>query len=117
MRWSRFYLFTTREVPADAEVVSHKLMIRAGMVKKTAAGIYSYLPFGWRSLQKLMAIMRRELDAAGAVELHMPAIQPAERWQESGRWQNYGKELPLILDRHDREFCVGLLHDEALTDV
>ena len=117
MRWSQFYLFTTREVPADAEVVSHKLMVRAGMIKKTAAGIYSYLPFGWRSLQKLMAIVRRELDAAGFVELHMPAIQPAELWQESGRWQKYGKELLRIRDRHDRDFCFGPTHEEVITDV
>ena len=117
MRWSQFYLFTTREVPADAEVVSHKLMVRAGMVKKTAAGIYSYLPFGWRSLQKLMTIVRRELDAAGAVELHMPAVQPAELWQESGRWQKYGKELLRIRDRHERDFCFGPTHEEVVTDV
>jgi prolyl-tRNA synthetase len=117
MRWSQFYLFTTREVPNDAEVVSHKLMIRAGMIKKAAAGIYSYLPFGWRSLQKLQAIVRRELDRAGAVELHMPAVQPAELWQESGRWQKYGKELLRIEDRHDREFCFGPTHEEVVTDI
>src|SRR6187401_2790279 len=91
MRWSQYYLFTTREVPSDAEVVSHKLMIRAGMIKKVAAGIYSYLPFGWRSLQKLQTIVRQELDAAGCVELSMPAIAQAELWIESGRWQRYGK--------------------------
>jgi prolyl-tRNA synthetase len=117
MRWSQFYLFTTREVPADAEVVSHQLMVRAGMIKKTAAGIYSYLPFGWRSLLKLMEIVRRELGAAGAVELHMPAVQPAELWQESGRWQRYGKELLRFKDRHDREFCFGPTHEEVITDI
>jgi prolyl-tRNA synthetase len=117
MRWSQFYLFTTREVPADAEVVSHKLMVRAGMVKKAAAGIYTYLPFGWRSLQKLMEIVRRELGKAGAVELHMPAVQPAELWQESGRWQRYGKELLRIRDRHDRDFCFGPTHEEVITDL
>jgi prolyl-tRNA synthetase len=117
MRWSQFYLFTTREVPADAEVVSHKLMIRAGMIKKEAAGIYAYLPFGWRSLQKLQAIVRRELDRAGAVELHLPAVQPAELWQESGRWQKYGKELLRIRDRHERDFCFGPTHEEVITDV
>jgi prolyl-tRNA synthetase len=116
MRWTRYYLFTTREVPNDAEVVSHQLMIRTGMIKKVAAGIYTYLPFGWRSLQKLMAIVRRELDAAGSVELSMPAIQPAELWQESGRWQRYGKELLRIKDRHDRDFAFGPTHEEVITD-
>ena len=116
MRWSRFYLFTTREVPADAEVVSHQLMIRAGMIKKLAAGIYTYLPAGWRSLAKLQAIVRREMDAAGAVELVMPAIQPAELWLESGRWQRYGKELLRLKDRHEREFCFGPTHEEVITD-
>jgi prolyl-tRNA synthetase len=117
MRWSQFYLFTTREVPADAEVVSHKLMVRTGMIRRTAAGIYSYLPLGWRSLQKLMAIVRRELDAAGAVELHLPAVQPAELWQESGRWRKYGKELLRIKDRHERDFCFGPTHEEVITDL
>lgn len=115
-RWSQYYLFTTREVPSDAEVVSHQLMVRAGMIKKLAAGIYSYLPAGWRSLSKLMAIVRREMDAAGAVELSMPAIQPAELWVESGRWQRYGKELLRIRDRHEREFCFGPTHEEVVTD-
>ena len=115
-RWSRYYLHTTREVPNDAEVISHQLMARAGMIKKLAAGIYTYLPFGWRSLAKLMAIVRREMDAAGAIELVMPAIQPAELWQESGRWQRYGKELLRIQDRHDREFCFGPTHEEVITD-
>ncbi len=117
IRWSRYYLFTTREVPNDAEVVSHQLMVRAGMIKKVAAGIYSYLPFGWRSIAKLSTIVRREMDAAGAIELTMPAIQPAELWQESGRWQRYGKELLRIRDRHDREFCFGPTHEEVITDI
>jgi len=116
-RWTRFYLHTTREVPNDAEVVSHQLMVRAGMIKRVAAGIYSYLPAGWRSLQKVAAIVRREMDAAGAVELSMPAVQPAELWQESGRWQKYGKELLRIRDRHDREFCFGPTHEEVVTDI
>lgn len=117
MRWSRYYLHTTREVPRDAEVVSHRLMIRAGMIKKVAAGIYSYLPFGWRSIAKLMTIVRREMDAAGAIELTMPAVQPAELWQESGRWQKYGDELLRLDDRHDREFCFGPTHEEVITDI
>jgi prolyl-tRNA synthetase len=116
MRWSRYHLYTTREVPADAEVVSHQLMVRTGMIKKVAAGIYTYMPFGFRSLQKLMTIVRRELDVSGAIELSMPAIHPAELWQESGRWQRYGKELLRIKDRHQREFCFGPTHEEVITD-
>jgi prolyl-tRNA synthetase len=110
-------LFTTREVPNDAEVISHQLMVRAGMIRKLAAGIYTYLPFGWRSLQKLSAIVRREMAAAGAVELSMPSVQPAELWIESGRWQKYGKELLRIRDRHDRDFCFGPTHEEVITDL
>jgi prolyl-tRNA synthetase len=117
MRWSQSYLFTTREVPNDAEVISHQLMVRAGLIKKVAAGIYSYLPLGWRSLTKLMAIVRREMNAAGAVELLLPAIQPAELWQESGRWQRYGKELLRIKDRHERDFVFGPTHEEVITDL
>ncbi|MCH9649898.1 MAG: proline--tRNA ligase [Deltaproteobacteria bacterium] len=117
MRWSRYYLFTTREVPADAEVVSHRLMIRAGMIKKVAAGIYSYLPFALRSLQKLEGIVRKELEKADCVELSMPAVQPAELWRESGRWEQYGKELLRIQDRHDRDFCFGPTHEEVITDI
>jgi prolyl-tRNA synthetase len=117
MRWSRFYLYTTREVPNDAEVISHQLMVRSGCVKKLAAGIYSYLPFGWRSVNKLMTIVRRELDAAGAIELELPAVQPGELWQESGRWQRYGKELLRFKDRHDRDFVIGPTHEEVITDI
>jgi len=117
MRWSRFYLFTTREVPNDAEVVSHRLMVRAGMIKKLAAGIYSYLPFGLRSLAKMKAIVRREMGVAGAVELSMPGVQPAELWEESGRWGEYGRELLRLRDRHDREFCLGPTHEEVITDI
>ncbi|MEM6792678.1 MAG: proline--tRNA ligase [Acidobacteriota bacterium] len=117
MRWSQYYLFTTREVPKDAEVVSHRLMIRAGMTKKVAAGIYTMLPFGWRSLRKLETIVRRELDRIGAMELSMPTVQPAELWRESGRWQLYGKELLRIADRHGREFCYAPTAEEVITDV
>ena len=116
MRWSRYYIHTTREVPADAEVVSHQLMVRAGMIRKVAAGIYTYLPLGWRSIRKMMDIVRRELDTSGAVELSMPAVQPAELWQESGRWRVYGKELLRIRDRHERDFCFGPTHEEVITD-
>ncbi|MEM9291450.1 MAG: proline--tRNA ligase [Acidobacteriota bacterium] len=117
MRWSQYYLFTTREVPADAEVVSHRLMARAGLIKKVSAGIYSYLPLGWRSLRKLMEIVRRELEVAGSVELSMPTIQPADLWKESGRWDVYAKELLRIQDRHDRDFCYGPTHEEVVTDI
>ena len=117
MRWSQYYLFTTREVPNDAEVISHQLMVRAGMIKKLAAGIYDYLPLGWRSLMKLMNIVRREMNAAGAIELMLPNIQPAELWQESGRWQRYGKELLRIKDRHERDFVFGPTEEEVITDM
>ncbi|MEM1247723.1 MAG: proline--tRNA ligase [Acidobacteriota bacterium] len=117
MRWSNFYLFTSREVPSDAEVVSHQLMSRAGMLRKMAAGIYVYQPLAWRSIQKLMTIVRREMEVAGSAELAMPAVQPAELWEESGRWQKYGKELLRIRDRHDRDFCFGPTHEEIITDV
>jgi prolyl-tRNA synthetase len=117
VRWSHFYLFTSRESPADAEVVSHRLMARAGMIRKLAAGIYTYQPYGWRSVRKLMDIVRHELDRAGSVELSMPAVQPAELWQESGRWIKYGKELLRIRDRHEREFCFGPTHEEVITDL
>ena len=118
MRWSQYYLFTTREVPNDAEVISHQLMVRTGMIKKVAAGIYSYLPFGWRSLQKLMAIVRREMDAAGA---HRAArcrrsSRPSSGWSPAAG-SSYGKELLRIKDRHDREFCFGPTHEEVITDI
>ncbi len=117
MRWSQFYLFTTREIPKDAEVISHQLMIRTGMIKKLAAGIYTQMPLGWRSLNKLGTIVRRELNAKGAMELSMPAVQPAELWQESGRWYEYGKELLRLEDRHGRAFCFGPTHEEVITDI
>ncbi|MEL7061463.1 MAG: proline--tRNA ligase [Acidobacteriota bacterium] len=117
MRWSQFYLFTTREVPSDAEVVSHRLMVRSGMIKKVASGVYSMLPLGWRSVRKLEAIVRRELEEAGAIELSMPTIQPAELWLESGRWQAYGKELLRVEDRHGREFCYAPTAEEVITDM
>jgi prolyl-tRNA synthetase len=117
VRWSQYFLITARESPADAEVISHRLMVRAGMLKKLAAGIYTYQPAGWRSLRKLMAIIRRELDRIGSHELSMPAVQPAELWQQSGRWQAYGKELLRIKDRHEREFCFGPTHEEVITDL
>ncbi|MGZ8851357.1 MAG: proline--tRNA ligase, partial [Thermoanaerobaculia bacterium] len=116
MRWSNYFINTLREVPADADVISQKLMMRAGMIRKVAAGIYTYLPLGLRSIQKLEAIVREEMNRAGSTELLMPAIQPAELWMESGRWQRYGKELLRIKDRHDRDFVFGPTHEEVITD-
>jgi prolyl-tRNA synthetase len=117
MRWSRYFINTLREVPADADVISQRLMMRAGMIRKVAAGIYTYLPLGLRSIHKLETIVRQEMERAGSVELSMPAIQPAELWQESGRWQKYGKELLRIKDRHDRDFVFGPTHEEVITDI
>ena len=116
MRWSQYFLNTLREVPADADVISQKLMMRAGMIRKVAAGIYTYLPLGLRSIHKLENIVRQEMNRAGAVELSMPSIQPAELWMESGRWQKYGKELLRIKDRHERDFVFGPTHEEVITD-
>ena len=116
MRWTQFFINTLREVPADADVISQKLMMRAAMIRKVAAGIYTYLPLGLRSIQKLEAIVREEMTRAGSVELLMPAIQPAELWMESGRWQQYGKELLRIKDRHERDFVFGPTHEEVITD-
>jgi len=116
MRWTQFFLNTLRETPADADAVSHQLMMRAGMIQKVAAGIYTYLPLGLRSIRKLEAIVREEMNREGAIELLMPSIAPAELWQESGRWQKYGRELLRIKDRHDRDFCYGPTHEEVVTD-
>jgi len=117
MRWSQYFIQTLREVPADAEVVSQKLMMRAGMIRKVAAGIYSYLPVGLRSIRKMETIVREEMNRAGAIELTMPAVQPAELWMESGRWQKYGRELLRIKDRHERDFVFGPTHEEVVTDI
>ena len=117
MRVSRFPLFTVKETPADAEVVSHQLMLRAGLIRKLAAGIYTWLPLGLRVLRKVEAIVREEMDRAGALELFMPVVQPAELWQESGRWEQYGPELLRIKDRHERDFCFGPTHEEVITDL
>jgi len=117
MRYSKYFLPTLREVPADAEVVSHQLMLRAGMVRRIAAGIYDILPLGLRVIRKVETIIREEMDRAGAQELFMPSILPAELWQETGRWDFYGKELLRIKDRHGREFCYGPTHEEIFTDL
>jgi prolyl-tRNA synthetase len=117
MRLSRFPLSTLKETPADAEIISHQLMMRAGMLRKQAAGIYSWLPLGLRVLRKVEAIVREEMEYAGALELLMPAVQPAELWEESGRWEQYGPELLRFHDRHQREFCFGPTHEEIITDI
>ncbi len=117
MRVSQFPLSTLRETPADAEVISHQLMLRAGLIRRTASGLYTWMPYGLRVLRKVEAIVREEMDKAGAIEVLMPAIQPAELWQESGRWEQYGPELLRVKDRHEREFCVGPTHEEIITDL
>ena len=117
MRVSRLLLPTLREAPADAEVISHQLMLRAGMIRKLASGIYTWLPLGLRVLRKVEAIVRKEMDASGAQELLMSGVQPAELWQESGRWDEYGPELLRFSDRHQREFCLGPTHEEIITDL
>jgi prolyl-tRNA synthetase len=117
MKASRFFIGTLKEAPADAEIVSHKLMMRAGMIRRVAGGIYDYLPIGLRSVRKVEAIVREEMNRAGALELLMPAVQPAELWQESGRWEQYGPELLRFKDRHERDFVMGPTHEEVVTDI
>lgn len=117
MRTSQFLLSTLKETPSDAVVISHQLMLRAGMIRKLASGLYTWLPMGLRVMRKVEAIVREEMNAAGALEVLMPAIQPAELWQESGRWEQYGPELLRVKDRHGREFCVGPTHEEVITDL
>jgi prolyl-tRNA synthetase len=117
MKASRFHLATLKEAPSDAEVISHRLMTRAGMIRKLAGGIYSYMPLGLRVIRRIEAIIREEMDRAGAVELLMPVIQPAELWIESGRWEKYGPELLRVKDRHDRDFIVQPTSEEVITDI
>ncbi len=117
MRYSRYFLPTQKEIPSDAEVISHQLMVRAGMIRKLTSGVYTYLPMGLRSLKKVEKIIREEMDRAGAIEVLMPAVQPAELWQESGRWDYYGKELLRLKDRHNRDACFGPTHEEVITDL
>lgn len=115
MRASQFLIATQKETPADAEVISHQLMLRAGLVRKMASGLYNWLPLGLRVLRKVEKIVREEMDSSGAQEVLMPVVQPSELWQESGRWQEYGAELLRIKDRHSREFCLGPTHEEVIT--
>src|SRR3984957_18266977 len=117
MRLSLNPISTLKEVPADAEVISHRLMLRTGMIRRLAAGLYVWLPLGLRSLRKVERIVREEMDRAGALELCMPTLQPAELWKESGRWTKYGPELLRFKDRHDREFVYGPTHEEVITDI
>ncbi|WP_185232281.1 proline--tRNA ligase [Teredinibacter franksiae] len=117
MRASQYLIATQKEIPADAEVISHKLMLRAGMIRKMASGLYSWLPTGLRVLRKVESIVRDEMDKSGAQEVLMPVVQPSELWEESGRWQQYGPELLRIQDRHNRSFCLGPTHEEVITDL
>lgn len=117
MRTSRYLLATLKEAPADAEIISHRLMLRAGLIRKLAGGIYTWLPTGLRVLCKVAAIVRDEMNRAGAIEISMPAVQPGELWQESGRWSQYGPELLRLKDRHDRDFVIGPTHEEVVTDI
>jgi len=117
MRLSEFPITTLKEIPADAEVVSHQLMLRAGLIRRLAAGLYTWMPLGLKVLRKVERIIREEMDRAGALELWMPTVQPAELWQESGRWDQYGPELLRIFDRHERPYCYGPTHEEVITDI
>src|SRR5919206_3265807 len=117
MRTSKFFVATQKEVPAEAEIVSHRLMLRASLIRRLSAGIYTWLPLGLRSVRKVEAIIREEMNRAGAMELSMPVVQPAELWQESGRWQAYGPELLRFRDRHERDFVMQPTSEEAITDL
>jgi len=117
MRVSQFPLFTLKETPADAEIISHQLMLRSGMIRRLASGLYTWLPLGLKVLRRVETVVREEMNRAGAVELMMPAVQPAELWQESRRWEAYGPELLRLKDRHERDFCFGPTHEEVITDL
>src|SRR3954462_2107013 len=117
MRASRYFLATLKEAPADAELVSHRLMVRAGLIRRLPGGIYTWVPLGLRVVGKIETIVREEMNRAGAIELFMPAVQPAELWQESGRWDKYGPELLRFKDRHERDFVFGPTHEEVVTDI
>src|ERR1700749_3471271 len=117
MKASRFFIGTLKEAPADAEIVSHKLMMRAGMIRRVAGGIYDYMPLGLRSVRKGGALVREGMNRAGPLELLMPGVQPAELWQESGRWEQYGPELLRFKDRHERDYCYAPTAEEVVSDV
>jgi prolyl-tRNA synthetase len=117
MLFSKFYIPTLKETPTEAEVISHKLLLRAGMIRRLTSGIYTYMPLGLRSVNKVAQIVREEMNRAGALEISMPMVQPADLWQESGRWEFYGKELLRLRDRHGRDYCLGPTHEEVVTDL
>src|SRR6202162_1765201 len=117
MRASRFFVSTLKEAPSDAEIVSHKLMMRAGMIKRLGSGIYTYMPMGLRIIRKVEAIVREEMNRAGAIEMLMPVVQPAELWQETGRWDKMGAELMRVKDRHGRDFIIQPTSEEVVTDI
>ena len=117
MRFSNFPISTTKETPADAEVISHQLMLRAGLIKRIAAGIYTWMPLGLKVVRNVERVVREEMENADAVEVAMPVVQPAELWQESGRWDQYGPELARLKDRHERDFCLGPTHEEVITEL
>ena len=117
MLFSKLLIPTLKEAPQEAEIVSHKLMLRAGMIRKVASGIYTWLPLGLKVLKKIENIVREEMDASGAQEVFMPMVQPRELWEETNRWEKMGPELLRIKDRHDRDFCLGPTHEEVITDI
>ena len=117
MRTSKYLLSTLKETPAEAAIVSHQLMLRAGMIRPLASGLYNWMPTGWRVLQKVENIIRAEMNKSGAIEIKMPVVQPAELWQESGRWDQYGPELLRFTDRGERSFVIGPTNEEAITDL
>jgi len=117
MRVSKFFISTLKEAPAEAELPSHRLMLRAGYIRKLASGLYTWMPLGLRVLRKVEAVVREEMDRSGGIELLMPAVQPAELWQETGRWDVFGPQMLKIRDRHDHQFCFGPTHEEVITDI
>ena len=117
MRFSRLFVRTLRQAPAEAETASHQLLLRAGMIQQISAGVYCYLPLAWRALRKIEDIIRREMDGSGAQEVMMPVLQPQELWQESGRWTSFGPELMKLQDRRGHNFCLGPTHEEVATDL
>ncbi|MBR5488520.1 MAG: proline--tRNA ligase, partial [Firmicutes bacterium] len=117
MKLSKMHIKTLREVPNEAEIASHILLLRTGMIRKLVSGVYGFMPLGWRSIRKIEDIIRQEMDGKGAQEIHMSALQPAELWQESGRWFAYGPEMWRVKDRNQREFCLGPTHEEVFTDI
>ncbi len=117
MRVSNFFLSTLKEAPAEAELISHKLMVRAGLIKRLGSGLYSWMPLGLRVLRKIEQIVREEMNRSGAQELLMPAVQPAELWQETARWEQFGPQMLKIKDRHENDYCFGPTHEEVITDI